>query len=163
MEVNNENRGSTFFTGSDGNWDTCPSVLNFIKQYNPGVIGGATGRTRIVMFPPSMEVSVEIKCQYFMFILSQETGDPGLNLSVSGAVAEDVPGMVKRIISMVQAVPGWQTKWKMISLLIGHNDLCSKSCLTTWQRLGISKRVRVEPRDYERNIRKSDQWSLTSE
>ena len=58
LEVNNENRGSTFFTGSDGNWDTCPSVLNFIKQYNPGVIGGATGRTRIVMFPPSMEVSV---------------------------------------------------------------------------------------------------------
>ena len=62
MEVNNENRGSTFFTGSDGNWDTCPSVLNFIKQYNPGVIGGATGRTRIVMFPPSMEVSVDWKC-----------------------------------------------------------------------------------------------------
>ena len=59
LEVNNENRGSTFFTGSDGNWDTCPSVLNFIKQYNPGVIGGATGRTRIVMFPPSMEVSIK--------------------------------------------------------------------------------------------------------
>ena len=57
LEVNFENRGSTFFTGRDGNWDTCPSVLNFIKQYNPGVIGGATGRTRIVMFPPSMEVS----------------------------------------------------------------------------------------------------------
>ena len=83
------------------------------------------------------------------------SGDPGLNLSVSGAVAEDVPGMVRRIIDMVQAVPGWQTKWKMISLLIGHNDLCSKSCTTTWQALGITKRVRVEPWDYERNIRKS--------
>ena len=37
FEVNNENRGSTFFTGSDGDWDTCPSVLNFIKNYNPRV------------------------------------------------------------------------------------------------------------------------------
>ena len=89
-------------------------------------------------------------------VFVQETGDSGLNLSVSGAVAEDVPGMVKRIISMVQAVPDWETKWKMISILIGHNDLCSKSCVTTWQRLGITNRVRVEPRDYERNIRKSD-------
>ena len=91
-----------------------------------------------------------------VIVFSQETGDSGLNLSVSGAVAEDVPGMVKRIISMVQRVPGWETKWKMISILIGHNDLCSKSCVTTWQRLGITNRVRVEPRDYERNIRKSD-------
>ena len=81
---------------------------------------------------------------------------------MSGAVAEDVPGMVKRIISMVQRVPGWETKWKMISILIGHNDLCSKSCVTTWQRLGITNRVRVEPQDYERNIRKSDNLLLTS-
>ena len=28
------------------------SVFNFIRQYNPRVQGGATGRTRIVMFPP---------------------------------------------------------------------------------------------------------------
>ena len=43
------------------------------------------------------------------------SGDPGLNLSVSGAVAEDVPGMVRRIVDMVQAVPGWRHKWKMVS------------------------------------------------
>ena len=86
LEVNNENRGSTYFTGSDGGWDTCPSVYNFIRQYNPRVVGGATGRTRIVMLP---------------FARMEETGDRGLNLSVSGAVAEDVPGMIRRIIDMV--------------------------------------------------------------
>ena len=47
FEVNDENRGSTFFTGSDGHWDTCPSVFNFIRQYNPRVTGGATGNTRV--------------------------------------------------------------------------------------------------------------------
>ena len=42
-----------------------------------------------------------------------------------------------------------------ISILIGHNDLCSKSCITSFQALGLTRRVKVEPRDYERNIRKS--------
>jgi len=140
LEVNNENRGSTYFTGSDGGWDTCPSVYNFIRQYNPRVVGGATGRTNIVMLP---------------FIRMEETGDRGLNLSVSGAVAEDVPGMIRRIIDMVKQIPGWMHKWKMISILIGHNDLCSYSCNTSFLSLGLGRRIRVEPQDYERNIRKS--------
>ena len=37
LEVLHENRGSTFFTGSDGSWESCPSIFNFIKQYNPAV------------------------------------------------------------------------------------------------------------------------------
>ena len=85
LQVNDENRGSTYFTGSDGDWDTCPSVFNFIKNYNPKVRGGATGRTRIVMLP----------------LKKEEVGDKGLNLSVSGAVAEDLPGMVRRLVKMV--------------------------------------------------------------
>ena len=86
LEVNDENRGSTYFTGNDGDWDTCPSVYNFIKNYNPWVTGGATGRTRIVMFP----------------FKKKEMGKKGLNLSVSGAVTEDVPGMMKRLVKMVR-------------------------------------------------------------
>ena len=85
LEVNDENRGSTYFTGSDGDWASCPSVFNFIKNYNPGVTGGATGRTRIVMLP----------------LRKEEVGDSGLNLSVSGAVAEDVPAMMRRLVNMV--------------------------------------------------------------
>ena len=42
-----------------------------------------------------------------------------------------------------------------MSILIGHNDLCSYSCSTFLQNIGIGRRVKVEPRDYERNIRKS--------
>ena len=85
LEVNDENRGSTYFTGSDGDWASCPSVYNFIKNYNPRVTGGATGRTRIVMLP----------------LKKEEVGDSGLNLSVSGAVTEDVPAMMRRLVRMV--------------------------------------------------------------
>ena len=42
-----------------------------------------------------------------------------------------------------------------VSILIGGNDLCSKSCVSTLQALGLSRRVKVEPRDFERNVRKS--------
>ena len=47
--------------------------------------GGATGRTRIVMLP----------------LKKEEVGDSGLNLSISGAVTEDVPGMMRRLVRMV--------------------------------------------------------------
>ena len=42
-----------------------------------------------------------------------------------------------------------------MSILIGHNDLCSYSCSTFLQSIGLSRRVKVEPRDYERNLRAS--------
>ena len=42
-----------------------------------------------------------------------------------------------------------------MSILVGHNDLCSYSCNTFLQKIGLSRRVKVEPGDYERNIRRS--------
>ena len=39
LEVNNENRGSTYFTGSDGDWDTCPRKANTSQAQNSEVIG----------------------------------------------------------------------------------------------------------------------------
>jgi len=139
LEVLDENRGSTYFTGGDGTWQTCPSVYNFIKNYNYKVKGGAYGSTRVFEIP--------FKRKGF--------GERGLNLSVSGAVAEDLPGMVRTLVKEIKKMPGWWRKWKMVSILIGHNDLCSKSCISTLQSLGLSRRVNVEPRDYEKNIRKS--------
>ena len=73
-----ENRGSTFFTGGDGGWDVCPSVFNFVREYNSGVRGGATGFTRVLEIP----------------FTGPGRGERGLNLSVSGAVAADLPHMM---------------------------------------------------------------------
>ena len=74
----------------------------------------------------------------------------------------------------IKRQPGWWYKWKMVSfdcnnnvqtvtlylgvqvsILIGHNDLCSYSCNNFFQNIGIWRRVRVEPQGYEKNIRKS--------
>ncbi|ELU00766.1 hypothetical protein CAPTEDRAFT_224221 [Capitella teleta] len=51
----------------------------------------------------------------------------GLNLSVGGAVAADLDGQAKRLIGkMKDSMYGvdWENDWKLISLLIGGNDLC---------------------------------------
>jgi len=139
LEVLDENRGSTYFTGGDGDWKTCPSIYNIIKNYNYNIQGGAFGSTRVFEIP--------FKRKGF--------GERGLNLSVSGAVAEDVPEMARSLVKKVRKMPGWRHKWKMVSILIGGNDLCSKSCVSTLQALGLSRRVKVEPRDFERNVRKT--------
>ena len=34
LEVLDENRGSTYFTGGDGDWRSCSSIYNFIRNYN---------------------------------------------------------------------------------------------------------------------------------
>ena len=71
---------------------------------------------------------------------------------------------------MVRRMPGWRHSWKLVSILIGHNDLCGKSCISTLQALGLSRcgtalrhtatalhcpcrRVAVEPGDFHRNVR----------
>ena len=42
-----------------------------------------------------------------------------------------------------------------VSILIGRNDLCSYSCTTFLQSIGLGRRVKVEPRHYEKNLRRS--------
>jgi len=100
LEVLDENRGSTYFTGGDGDWRSCPSIYNFIKSYNYKVKGGASGSTRVFEIP--------FKRKGF--------GERGLNLSVSGAVAEDLPGMVRALVKKIQKFPGWWKKWKMVKI-----------------------------------------------
>jgi len=135
FEVLNENRGSSFVTGSDGSWQTCPSIYNFVKQYNPHVQGGSHGSTHVLEIPFKRHSSERRR---------------GLNLSVTAATAENVFNQAKRLVKKVSKIPGWRSKWKLVSLLIGHNDLCLKSCFG-----GSISQIRVEPEDYERNIRKS--------
>ena len=36
--VLNENRGSSYMTGADEDWNNCPTIHNFIRQFNPNVM-----------------------------------------------------------------------------------------------------------------------------
>jgi len=139
LEVLNENRGSTYLTGGDGDWTSCLSVHNLLRQFNPSVRGGSRGSTRVLDIP----------------LKPAATGDPGLNLSMSGAVAADLPAMTHSLVNKIRVMEGWREEWKLVSILIGHNDICSKSCVSPLQQLGLSRRVSVEPWDYAAHLRAS--------
>ena len=69
----------------------------------------------------------------------------GFNLSVSRSLARDVPGMVKRLVRRIRAtIPDWRNVWKIVTILVGHNDLCNYTCPNTLMRdLGMDKNTDI--------------------
>ena len=68
--------GSSFTTGTDGDWRTDSTLANLLKVCNPHLIGGSKGKDSA--------------------ILPDEDGR-GLNVAVSGAVSEDASGQAKEL------------------------------------------------------------------
>jgi len=97
-------RGVSYATGGDkpveGKLTTLGSIL---REYNPRIKGLSTGEGDI------------------------ESAGANLNLAVTGAVIQDLPGQVKNFTKRLRSNLGlihYHTDWKMVSILIGHNNLC---------------------------------------
>ena len=91
--------------GADEDWLRCPSVHNFIKEFNPHVQGGSYGSTNVVG------------------VWLGKDQDNGLNLSVTSAIAGDLMGQAKELVRRVQSMPGWRDKWKMVNgsqIILSH-------------------------------------------
>ena len=73
--------GSSFSTGTDGDWRTSSTLANMLRVCNPGLVGGSKGRDNSI-FP------------------DQE--DRGLNVAVSGAVSEDASGQAKDLVKKIR-------------------------------------------------------------
>lgn len=97
-------RGVSYAIGGDkpaeGKLTTLGSIL---REYNPRIKGLSTGEGDI------------------------ESAGANLNLAVTGAVIQDLPGQVKNFTKRLRSNLGlihYHTDWKMVSILIGHNNLC---------------------------------------
>ena len=78
--------------------------------------------------------------------------DSGLNMAVSAALTVDLMSQARELVRRVKGIPGAAEQWKMVSVLVGHNDLCYKSCKGFLNNFIPRTRVSVE--DYETNLRK---------
>ena len=78
--------------------------------------------------------------------------DSGLNMAVSAALTVDLMSQARELVRRVNGIPGAAERWKMVSVLVGHNDLCYKSCKGFLNNFIPRTRVSVE--DYETNLRK---------
>jgi len=140
LDVFNEHRGVSFVTGGEGSWYDTLTLANIIKQFNPNLKGMSFGKTRAFV-PLSKQKRVNI----------------GLNMSISRSLASDVPRMVKALVRKVRrTVPDWRKLWKIVTILVGHNDVCNHTCDHTFlQGIGIDTKVDVSPIAFGENIRKA--------
>lgn len=101
-----EFRGHTFLGGGLENWRTSLTLPNILKVFNPNLYGYAVantlGRYRSARF----------------------------NVAEAIANTQDMPYMAHVLIKRLQSDPKVDMKkhWKMISLFIGSNDVCSDMC-----------------------------------
>lgn len=98
-----EKRGESWSIGGDKSlYDGVHTVANVMRIFNPFIKG------------------------YSMDSGSESSSKAWLNQAVAGAKAEDVPGETDRLIHLMKtdARIDYYNDWKMITLLIGGNDLC---------------------------------------
>ncbi|XP_006504111.1 phospholipase B1, membrane-associated isoform X2 [Mus musculus] len=92
-------RGLSWSIGGDGKLETHTTLPNILKKFNPSITGFSTG-------------TLDNKA--------------GLNVAEEGARAQDMPAQAKTLVKKMKSTPtiNLQEDWKLITLLIGNNDLC---------------------------------------
>lgn len=108
-----EYRGQSWSIGGDPNATT---MFNFMKYYTPTVVGGSLGHHVV-------EICIDPDCPAFQY---QPTLDV-FNAAQSGAeIADLTPHELDYLIAQLQANPNvdMANDWKVLTLLIGANDLC---------------------------------------
>jgi len=109
----NEFRGQSWCIGADPNATT---MFNFMKTYNPNLIGGSLGYHVI-------EICIDPDCPDFQY---EPTLDV-LNAAQSGAQVDDLtPHELDYLFQELNSNPNidMENDWKVMTLLIGANDLC---------------------------------------
>ncbi|XP_050750065.1 phospholipase B1, membrane-associated [Gymnogyps californianus] len=102
VDVLTQYRGVSWSGGGNENISTVTTLANILREFNPSLIGYSIGTGR------------------------ETTDNAALNQAVAGDRAEDVPAQVRRLVDRMKNDTriNLQTDWKLITLLIGGNDLC---------------------------------------
>nr|XP_046269347.1 phospholipase B1, membrane-associated [Scatophagus argus] len=99
LQLRTEYRGVSWSIGGDETLETVTTLPNILKKFNPTIKGA-----------------------------SKEKGkdQTGFNVAVSGARISGIPGQVQRLIDTMKndSTVDFENDWKLVTLLIGGNDLC---------------------------------------
>ncbi|XP_046878071.1 phospholipase B1, membrane-associated-like [Hypomesus transpacificus] len=103
LDVLRQYRGLSFSMGGDENLTTVTTLPNILKHFNPLVTGYSTG------------------------IGKQDTPQAFLNQAVAGGKAKDMPKQVRTLVALMKndSRINFQSDWKIITVFIGGNDLCT--------------------------------------
>jgi phospholipase B1 len=128
LDIFKEYRGVSFSVGGDKTWREYITLPNILELFNPNLYGQSYGITRVG---------------------SRETS--GYNFAVSGATSAELAGQAWRLVQAMRKDPwiDFYTDWKMVTIIIGHNDACTHICNST---LGVDMFEDASPATYARNI-----------
>ncbi|NXH34815.1 PLB1 Phospholipase, partial [Myiagra hebetior] len=105
VDVLTQYRGLSWSVGGNENISTVTTLANILREFNPSLVGYSIGTG------------------------TQNSKNAALNQAVTGARAEDVAEQVRKLVALMKNDTriNFQNDWKLITLLIGGNDLC-KHC-----------------------------------
>ncbi|CAK1545818.1 unnamed protein product [Leptosia nina] len=103
-----EYRGVSWCAGGDNTWREFLTLPNILKEYNPNLRGYSTGTGEWL------------------------AKNSRLNVAFPVASDQDAYKQAKILVARIRSSPDIDVSrdWKMITVFIGANDLCSASCLS---------------------------------
>lgn len=101
-----ENRGLSWSIGGQWNWRNASTLPNILKEFNPNLTGYA-------------------KRDSFTYHY-----DSQFNMAEIGASSADMPFMAKMLVQRIKHDRhiNFKKSWKMVTIAIGGNDICSFIC-----------------------------------
>lgn len=128
LDIFKEYRGVSFSVGGEKTWREYITLPNILELFNPNLYGQSYGITRVG---------------------SRETS--GYNFAVSGSTSIELAGQARRLVQAMRRDPwiDFYADWKMVTIIIGHNDACTHVCNST---LGVDMFEDASPASYARNI-----------
>uniref|UniRef100_A0A2A4IVJ9 Phospholipase B1, membrane-associated n=1 Tax=Heliothis virescens TaxID=7102 RepID=A0A2A4IVJ9_HELVI len=118
-----EYRGVSWCAGGDASWREYLTLPNILKEFNPNLRGYSTGTGEWL------------------------TRNAKFNVAFPVASDEDALKQAKIIVARMRSSPEIDiaNDWKMVTVFIGANDLCSASCLNpvSWSPAAHAKKLAV--------------------
>ncbi|KAJ8727311.1 hypothetical protein PYW07_001430 [Mythimna separata] len=118
-----EYRGVSWCAGGDATWREYLTLPNILKEFNPNLRGYSTGTGEWL------------------------TRNAKFNVAFPVASDEDALKQAKIIVARMRASPDIDmlNDWKMVTVFIGANDLCSASCLNpvSWSPAAHAKKLSI--------------------
>uniref|UniRef100_A0A182K1T2 SGNH hydrolase-type esterase domain-containing protein n=1 Tax=Anopheles christyi TaxID=43041 RepID=A0A182K1T2_9DIPT len=123
IDLYQENRGLAWSIGGQWDWRNVTTLPNILKVFNPKLVGYSLGDA----YPFHR--------------------DSQFNMAEIGAVSYDIPYMARAMVQRIRRDPrvDWKRDWKLVTIAIGGNDICSFVCTMRYpEQLPAKHRLRLQ-------------------
>uniref|UniRef100_A0A182YNY3 Phospholipase B1, membrane-associated n=1 Tax=Anopheles stephensi TaxID=30069 RepID=A0A182YNY3_ANOST len=123
VDLFQENRGLAWSIGGQWDWRNVTTLPNIMKVFNPKLVGYSLGDA----YPFHR--------------------DSQFNMAEIGAVSYDIPYMARSMVQRIRRDPrvDWKRDWKLVTISIGGNDICTFVCTMRYpEQLPSKHRLRLQ-------------------